>query len=127
MMSTVAFRQAGHSDGGPRMESSQSPRSIMCAIPAHAVLSFNPNADTLCGPDETSSWRCEVKPLERDNKGRHPPPGRSFKKSDCDARMERFSYGRSIGGEHIPRLTEMIRMQHMRGACGRFQVVVRST
>ena len=38
-----------------------------------------------------------------------------------------FRTGDLIGGEHIPRLTEMIRMQQMRGACGRFQIVVRST
>lgn len=50
MMSTADFRQAGHSDGAPRIESSQIPRSIMCAIPADGILSFNPNADTLSQP-----------------------------------------------------------------------------
>lgn len=66
MMSTADFRHVGHSDGGPRMESSQSTLSIMCAIPAHAGSSFTPNADTLFNPIETDAKLSRLHAMTRE-------------------------------------------------------------
>ncbi len=127
MRSTADLRQAGHAEGGPRMEWSQLPSSIMRAMPAEPVSSFFPSSDTLNPALTVSDYKiltCKIRYFSSNHK--------SVVKASGDAplscvnvmkvgllRSQRHHIA-TLGGHRFPRRRRTRFMfKPIEGSCGR--------